>query len=162
MGRGPRQGFRKYLIYVPYFCPEHLNQSRRLTPLPSSSLPLTSPPNMFTKHFLVSFYHQPIQLFQEQLLPPLEFYCNVAVSWCVSFIRHRHATRSACYRSRKPQNCPKWLGCKRCFGVCGAPVQKRFALVQNRVVMVQEALGRPCFHLAKTPFAPSLNHFGQF
>ena len=41
-------------------------------------------------------------------------------------------------------------------------VQKRVALVQNRVALVQETLGRPFLQLAKTPFAPSPNHFGEF
>ena len=43
-----------------------------------------------------------------------------------------------------------------------ALVQKRVALVQNRVALVQETLRRPFLQLAKTPFAPSPNHLGNF
>ena len=38
--------------------------------------------------------------------------------------------------------------------------KREFALVQNRVALVQETFGRPFLQLAKTPFAPSPNHFG--
>ena len=34
-------------------------------------------------------------------------------------------------------------------------------LVQNRIALVQETLGRSSLQLAKTPFAPSSNHHGQ-
>ena len=59
------------------------------------------------------------------------------------------ATRSACYRGPKPQDCPKWLG-EGAKGVLVyvhqkpvALVQKTVGLVQNRVALVQETLGRP-------------------
>ena len=42
-----------------------------------------------------------------------------------------------------------------------APVQLSFALVQNRVALVQKTLGRPFLQLAKTSSAPSPDHFGQ-
>ena len=66
-----------------------------------------------------------------------------------------------------PQNWPKYLG-QGAKGVLVyvdqkpfALVQKRAALVQNRVALVQETLGRLFLQVAKTPFAPSPNHFGQ-
>ena len=78
------------------------------------------------------------------------------------------ATQSACYRGPIPQNCPKCLG-EGAKGVSVyvdqkpvALVQKRVALVQKRVALVQETLGRLFLQVAKTPFAPSPNHFGQF
>ena len=78
------------------------------------------------------------------------------------------ATPSACYRAPKSQNFPKWLG-EGAKGVLVYAdqkpvrlVQERVALLQNRVALVQETLGRPFLQLAKTPFAPSPNHFGEF
>ena len=70
------------------------------------------------------------------------------------------ATPSACYRGLKPRNCPKSLG-EGATCVLVYVDQKRVALVQNRVALVQETLGRPFLQLVKTPFAPSPNHFGQ-
>ena len=61
-------------------------------------------------------------------------------------------------------------GCRRCFGVCGVDKKavalvkkkkKRVALVQDKVALAQETRGRPFLQLAKTPLAPSPNHFGQ-
>ena len=63
---------------------------------------------------------------------------------------------------------PKWLG-EGAKGVLvhmdQKPVrlvQKRVALVLDRVALVQETFGRLFLQLAKTPFAPSPNHFRDF
>ena len=80
----------------------------------------------------------------------------------------RFATRGACYRGWKPQNCPKWLG-EGAKGVLVhvdqkpvALVQTRVTLVQNRVALVQETLGRPFLQLAKHILHPLLTTLGNF
>ena len=45
---------------------------------------------------------------------------------------------------------------------CMCTMQKRVALGQNNVAMVQETPGGPLFQTVETPFAPTPDHFGQF
>ena len=87
------------------------------------------------------------------------------------FIFHgdfRVATPSACYRGRKPQNCPKWLG----EGAKGVLARWRKGLPRvscttatlfctSATLFCTSATGFWSTY-AKTPFAPSDNHFGQF
>ena len=65
----------------------------------------------------------------------------------------------------KLEDSQKWLGEGARGLLCQwrqrplALVQKRVAQVQNRVLVVQETLGRPLLPGSKTPFASSPNHF---